>query len=303
MESIRTKEIYGEEWFKKRAISSITRIDNTSWDYSDSILLYLPGHDETYEYVQSSENQYNEIVTSPEQKYLDGVASKITEILPVDFDYVDLGPGTEHKEQYIFDELKKQGKHFNYHPVDISERYLEYSSNHAEVQGIKTSPIRSSFEDLPDKLSTTGRNRFVSLGLTYSNYNPSKILSLLKNIRGEKGNIFVNSQIRDRINIDKLRSAYEEIVVDILVPKLKLLGLNIETDLSDIEITDEIKVWYSIKNLNEELEQKGVSLGDRILVVQSLRPTLNSLNDDISKEFDDYELLDTGESFVGVITR
>jgi len=303
MESIRTKEIYGEEWFKKRAISSITRIDNTSWDYSDSILLYLPGHDETYEYVQGSENQYNEIVTSPEQKYLDGVASKITEILPIDFDYVDLGPGTEHKEQYIFDELKKQGKHFNYHPVDISERYLEYSSNHAEVQGIKTSPIRSSFEDLPDKLSTTGRNRFVSLGLTYSNYNPSKILSLLKNIRGEKGNIFVNSQIRDRINIDKLRSAYEEIVVDILVPKLKLLGLNIETDLSDIEITDEIKVWYSIKNLNEELEQKGVRLGDRILVVQSLRPTLNSLNDDISKEFDDYELLDTGESFVGVITR
>lgn len=295
--------LHDKAWFRERACSGVNRINDTEWDYSDSLLLYLPGHDEAYEAVQEGANPYHEMVTAPERKYLAEIASRIAEILPSDFDYFDLGPGTEHKEQFLFDALSKDGKSFDYSPVDISERYLDLSVKHAQQQGINAHPIRSSFEDLPDAVVGSTKNRFVSLGLTYSNYNPEEILQLLKKIRGENGNIFINSQIRDRIDIERLRSIYQEVAVDMCLPKLELLGLNPAADLSDVEVTNDVKIWYKVKNVNSKLEEIGVKTGDRILVFQSLRPTLDDLDKMISTEFDDYELLDTGDSFVGVITK
>jgi hypothetical protein len=304
MESIvKEGNTYDSGWFKERAMSGLKKIDGDSWDYSDSLLLYLPGHDETYESVQDLKSPYHEIVTAPEREYLNEVAPKVANILPQDFDYIDLGPGTEHKEQFFFDELKNQGKVFSYHPVDISERYLTLASDHAERQGTVINTIRSSFEELPNRLPPSEKKRFVSLGLTYCNYNPSEILQLLKAIRGEGGNIFINSQIRNRIDIEKLRLIYQEVAIGMSAPKLQLLGLNPETDLSGLEVTDEVKVWYTITNPNEKLEEKGVETGDRILVFQSLRPTLEELDRAISREFESYELLDTGGSFVGIVTK
>lgn len=294
---------YDKTWFRERAFSQIRRINNNEWDYSDSLLLYLPGHDAVYEEVQDTDSPYHEIVTAPERHYLQSVAPRIAEILPLDFEYIDLGPGTEHKEQFIFDELKKQGKSFDYLPVDISERYLSLSERHAKEQGIEVHPIRSAFEELPELLDNNRQSRFVSLGLTYCNYNSENILRLLKAICGTNGNIFVNSQIRDRIDMVKLRSIYQAVAIGMVSPKLGLLGLEPGKDVSDAEVTEEIKIWYTIKNINTALEEKDIKPGDRILVFQSLRPTLDDLQRAISAEFDDYELLDTGESFVGVVTK
>lgn len=301
--SEQNQPLYDRAWFRERASSSLKRISNDAWDYSDSMLLYLPGHDETYEEVQNVDNPYNEIVTAPERGYLKSVASRIAHSLPDNFDYVDLGPGTEHKEQFLFEELKKQGKSFEYLPVDISERYLTLSSANAQRQGINTQPIRSSFEELPEALEESERSRFISLGLTYSNYNPEEVLGLLKKIRGENGNVFINSQIRDRVDIEKLRSIYQDVAVGMCRPKLELIGLDPDNDVSDLEVTDDIKIWYTVKNVNTKLEAAGVKRSDRILLFQSLRPTLDELNIAVSAEFEDYEILDTGDSFVGVVTK
>ena len=68
-----------------------------------------------------------------------------------------------------------------------------------------------------------------------------------------------------------------------LAPKLELLGLNINQDMGDVEVTDGIRVWGTVRNINEILEEKGVKSGDKMLLFQSLRPSLEDLEDDVSQ--------------------
>ena len=122
---------YDNNWFKKRAFESITPISPNVWDYSDSLLLYISSGVEKYESLQETNTPYFKLVTQPEREYLQSIAKEVVDQLPLDFEYIDLGPGTEHKEQYFFDELKRQGKKFTYIPVDISGHYLALAEEHA----------------------------------------------------------------------------------------------------------------------------------------------------------------------------
>lgn len=294
------KNNYDLAWFEQRAIGGLKKVSDGVWDYSDSLLLYLPGSDEIYEDVQNKENPYYEFVTAPERKYLQEIAQDVVKELPEGFDFIDLGPGTEHKEQFIFDAAKAINKTFIYHPVDISRRYLQLVEDHASQQRVPTESLRVSFEEVPKFIISESSKRFVSLGLTYGNYAPDEALKLLKQIAGD-GKIFINTQIRDRIDTNVLKTIYEQVVREMSKSKLKLLGLDIDSDVSDIETTDEVKVWLTIKNVPPALETKGVRVGDKMLIFQSLRPTLASLEEDVSKHFSNYKLLDTGGSFVGVL--
>ena len=57
---------------------------------------------------------------------------------------------------------------------------MELARIYAEEQGLASKGIRLPFEDVSSNLSAEISNRFVSLGLTYSNYDPVQILSMLK---------------------------------------------------------------------------------------------------------------------------
>lgn len=264
--------------------------------------MYLPGFDDAYEKVQDDETPYNELVTTPEKLYLQQISSNIVMELPENFNYIDLGPGTEHKERFIFEAASNAGKNFTYRPVDISDRYLELARIYAEEQGLASKGIRLPFEDVSSNLSAEISNRFVSLGLTYSNYDPVQILSMLK-VMANGGQVFINAQIRDRVDLDRLRQIYADVAVPMLAPKLELLGLNINQDMGDVEVTDGIRVWGTVRNINEILEEKGVKSGDKMLLFQSLRPSLEDLEDDVSNQFGEYKMFDTGESFVGVLAK
>ena len=247
--------IYNNEWFKKRAFDSIKKISEGHWDYSDSLLLYLPSELDTYEAIQSENSPYYSIVTKPEREYLSSIAKDVATRLPHEFEFIDLGPGTEHKEQFLFDELKALGKKFTYIPVDIKDEYLELAKTHASTQDIPVHPIQSSFEELASKLSKTNLPRFVSLGLTFSNYTPQEILEMLKDIAGPAGFIFINSQMRDRINMNELQKAYSLDALHITDEKLKLIGLDPEKDISPRETTFDVKVWGTILKSNPLLER------------------------------------------------
>jgi hypothetical protein len=302
MESLnREKPKYGPEWFKDRAFKGLEKIGEGQWDYTDSLLLYQLGSDSEYEAVQEVDTPYHKLITAPERSYLEGIAPSVVNDLPENFEYIDLGPGTEHKEQFIFDAAKEFGRNFVYRPVDISDKYLKLSTEFASEQGITTLPLKSSFEELPQKIGDAGTPRFVSIGLTYGNYEPEKILPLLKSLAGENGTAFINAQIFERTDMEAMRQMYAGAVESLLVQKIALLGLDSEKDIADREVTDEVKVWYTLKNSNPKLEAKGVKAGDRLLVFQSIRPTLDSLEKSVAEVFDDYKILDTGESFVGVL--
>lgn len=219
--------------------------------------------------LQSDGNDYNALVTKPEEKYLQDIAQEIVKRLPEKFEFIDLGPGTAGKEKYIFEAAKKFGKKIVYRPVDISKYYLDKSKKYAEIYELEIKPLNCSFEELPDILKDdqNENQRFVSLGLTVSNFDPKSILTLLKSIAGNNGQIFINSQIRGRLDMERLKKI------------------------------------YSIVNVPERLARLGVKSGDKFLVFQSLRPTL----DELKKQLDDsgmsYELFDTGSSFVGTLLR
>lgn len=303
MESQERKKLYTPEWFRERAFGSLKKIGDHTWDYSDSLLLYTPGTESEYESIQQDEDPYSELITKPERKYLEGIAKNVVEQLPPEFEYVDLGPGTAHKEQFIFDAAKQANKKFIYRPVDISEQYLTQATNYASGQHVEVSPIQSSFEELPEKLSNVIASRLVSLGLTFTNYEPQAIMSLLTSISGKEGYIFIDVQIRDRVDMEKIVSTYAKDARALIDPKLKLLGLDPIEDISDHKTDEGVQIWETLKSSNSALEASGVVAGDKLLIFQSLRYTKESFEEVLKASGLSYTLFDTNESFIGALLK
>lgn len=294
-------EKYNQEWFTERAFKSLKRFSSNTWDYIDSLLLYTPSGSDVYESLQETNTPYFRLVTKPEHEYLKAVSKNIANLLPDKFEYIDLGPGTEHKEQFMFDELKKQGKTFTYIPVDISDHFLDLAASHAENQGIRTKKIRASFEELPELLGPNAIPRFVSLGLTFSNYAPQEILELLAKIAGKNGYIFINSQIRDRVDMNALQKVYQNDAAHVADEKMRLIGLDPIEDITARVADDGFRVSCIVLKTNKKLEEIGVKNGDTLVVFQSLRYTKDSLEKAL-QEFD-YVIFDTGSSFIGTIIK
>lgn len=288
-------------WFKNRAITSIKKIAPHVWDYSDSLLLYISTGVEVYESLQREDTAYFKLVTQPEREYLQSIAKELVDMLPSEFEYIDLGPGTEHKEQFFFDELKKQGKHFTYIPVDISAYYLRLSEDHATQQGIPVKALQAPFEEVAKILGEKTVPRFVHLGLTFSNYEPQAILALLKDIAGSDGFVFINSQMRDRVDMGALQKAYAQDALTLADDKLQLIGLDPLNDVSPREATDEIRVWGSVLHVSKETEELGIEVGDKLLVFQSLRYIPAELEGEVMLSSQRYHLFDTGKSFIAAL--
>lgn len=294
---------YSYEWFKKRAFGSLRKISDGVWDYSDSLLLYTPSGAEVYEEAQNTDTPYFKLVTDHEHKYLKSVAEDIISILPNNFEYIDLGPGTEHKEQYFFDEIKRQGKTFIYNPVDISDHFLDVAEKFAANQGIKTNKVKASFEELPAILGSAQTPRFVSLGLTASNFNLQEILTLLTTIAGKDGFVFINTQIKDRVDILHLQRIYEEVASKICEEKVKLLGLVPSKDTSEMVVDEELRLWLSVLNINEALDKVGIKKQDKLLVFQSLRYTKQQLEQELERTGLPFSTFDIGDSFIASLIK
>jgi len=295
------KKKYNQDWFIKRAFNSLKKISENKWDYSDSLLLYTSSGSKTYESLQQVNTPYFKLVTKPEREYLQNIAENVANILPHDFEYIDLGPGTEHKEQLLFDELKKQGKTFTYLPVDISDHFLSLAEDHALKQNIPVKKIKGSFEELPEILGQPIKPRFVSLGLTFSNYNPQEIIKLLKDIAGDNGYCFINAQMRDRVDMDSLLKVYQEDAQNMADEKLQLIGLDSETDVTPRVVDDGFKVWCNIVNSNDKLRNIGIEENDKLLVFQSLRYTKDFMQKEL--EHENYESFDIDSSFVAYLLK
>lgn len=292
--------LYDIAWFKERAVNSLKKLGDGVWDFSDSLLLYTPAGSDTYEQLQNLDTPYYRLVTKPERAYLQSIAKDVVSLLPDHFDYIDLGPGTEHKEQFFFDELKKQGKRFTYIPVDISSHFLEMAQTYAGQQEIESFPVRASFEELPELLVDRHAPRFVSLGLTFSNYNPQDALTMLSEIAGKDGWIFINAQMRDRVDMIELQKVYQNDAVAVADEKVQLLDIDPIADISQRVADDGFRVWCTVKKASSLLYKIGLREGDRLLVFQSLRYTKPQLQK-VVEAFPNHRLFDTGASFISAM--
>jgi len=152
-------------------------------------------------------------------------------------------------------------------------------------------------------LGESQRPRFVTIGLTFSNYEPQTILGLLKKIAGPHGWVFINSQMRDRVDMIALEKVYAEDALTLADDKLALLGLNPDADVTPRKADDGIRVWCSVIKPSAEIEEKGIAKGDELLVFQSLRYVPTQLEVEIKKASDTYHLFDTGSSFIAALIQ
>ena len=304
-QSSKKPEIGSQEWFKKRAIEVIEfSKEGEYWDYSDSLITYSPQVIKEYQRAQEIYKKYGEIVTNEEHKFIKSISHDVINELPSEFIYIDLGPGTEHKEKYFFDEIKQQGKDIIYRPVDINKMMLKEAISFAESEGFIVNPIHDSFDKVYKYVQGENRYKFISLGLTFINYKIEDISSILKRIVSSNGSTFITAQIRERIDIETVKQAYAEIggfskkLFDI---KMSLVGVSPSDYI--YEVDDRIRAWCTIKNPSDLLISKGVKPGDRFLLFRSIRYSENELRELLKKEFDVKYFDKKDNSFIGCLLR
>lgn len=294
-------EIGTKEWFIERALNTLTfNKEGNFWDFSDSSLVYTPGSEEEYKEVQEEDTEYNKLVTTQEHALLRQIAGDVIQKLPQKFLYIDLGPGTEHKEQYFFDAIKTQGKEVIYVPVDINLKILKEASAHAEQQGLSVLPNQSLFEDLDTTTRTLSGFKFISLGLTFTNYKPDEILSIFKKTINGDGAAFITVQLRDRVDIKKVEKQYgEEGFAYVVTTKMKLLGFEKGDFL--ISTDDMVQTWAKIKNVPDKLKELGVKEGDTFLLFRSIRYLKEDLETIFKQNGFTVRFFDAGNSFLGIL--
>lgn len=268
-------ELGSPEWFERRAWNSLRPLGDGRFDFSDSALLYSPAGSQGYESAQKiNASRYRELITEPEMEQLGAIAPSIVSRLPQQFEFVDLGPGSEKKENFIFNAARKQGKKICYTPVDISQTFLENAATNAKRHGMKVNPARASFEDFAEQNNELGKSRFVSLGLTFGNYAPEEILPLLEKIARRMTHhsyYFINIQQRSQAHAAEIASSYENLLEPLILPKLQLLGLNPRLDVESSWVTPGIEAWCRLRNTTRELEERGIAAGSELQLLRSLR--------------------------------
>ncbi len=180
---------------------------------------------------------------------------------------------------------------------------FEIADEYAKSRGISTHPIHQTFESLKEDLEELpNKYRFVSLGLTFTNYKPNEILKILEEIAGSKGTFFITVQLRDRVDMRKIQKAYKEVIAPKMLPsKLALVGLDFEKDITSIEVTDKVEIYATLRNVSSELERVGVQKGDKLLLLRSYRYTLEQLKKTLSNY--NVEYFDEGSQFIGCLIK
>lgn len=290
-------DIGSVEWFQRQAWKSLQQSPDGSWDFSDSSPLYSPASLIAYRETQHEETEYGRHVTAVEHEVLQHVAPEIVLSLPSHFAYIDLGPGTEHKERYFFDAVQKAGKTIEYYAVDISKTVLIESERFASERNIACHSIHDRFEDIVQTVETQiAKPRFVSLGATFANYEPNIAIPMTLQFAGEDGSVMITAQLRDRIDIDEVRRAYvSPQMIKLYEGKLALLGLFPE-DIGGFRASDDIIVHARIKKPSRRLASLGMKPGDSMNVLKTYRWTHEQLKEALRDT--QYSLHDAGKTFV-----
>lgn len=305
MNSQTTFEYGTPEWFAARAKSKLVKVGDGMWDFSDSALFWTDEVVKEYENAQTSEGDaYKKHVTNAETVYLKKIVPDLVSYLPSNINYVDMGPGTENKQDYIIEEIRRVGKHVSYTPVDISKQMVVAASNHVSKEGIATFPVQSSFEDMEQFIDDKTTPRFLSLGLTFLNFKIEDIIAILKKSLNKNGVAFINTQPREKVkDLKELVGAYSgENVLKIYNSKLKLIGLEINEEMGTIRVTDEVKIHYHVNKPSEYARSLGIREGDDIFVFQSIRYPTELLKSTLENEFD-CTYFDTKDDYLAILLK
>lgn len=292
-------QIGSVEWFRNRASKVLNwNEDGQYWDFSDSLATWSPETAELYGSVQK-ETEYKETVTSDEYRHFAEIYPQLLELLPPIDLYVDLGPGTEEKEREFAHAMRVKNPEMIYVPVDVNKPMLDMAET--RNTDLDPRPVQAPFEDV-DKQLPSDKVVFASLGLTYINYQPEEIHTILKGIIGENGIALVNIQKREGLDIEELKGMYTDghgFAKELFRIKLELIGL--EEGSYNLEADNEIEVWAKITKQCKLINCEEVMPGERIKVFRSARYNPEDIERAMDTDFGKVVKLESSTSFVSYL--
>ena len=241
----------------------------------------------------------NEAYSSFHTETVETIASYSEKIIGVKssgFSLFDLGPGYPDKAIPLAKFCKTNSIDLEDYPVDISEEFLKLASKEMAPYSKSVFPIHARFEDLLPKIKNLKirENSLFMIGLTFMNFEPDLILSLLKRLARAKSKILLATEI---LSSD---GETESIVSKYSIPQAKevafgplaIMGIK-RKSVKDIVLFANGRIEMSFKLLTEPpLAAKllGVKTGDTITTAISYRYKIEELNQILNRYFQKVEL-------------
>jgi len=235
--------------------------------------LYSPGAADIYKDIQCNA-VYGDTLTNPEIDFLEINARPIMSLIKKDFNFIDLGPGTEYQKQSILlSSAQSLGKHVeNYIPVDVNYQILDESSSFIGKKfNVDTVICQSSFEKLHQHgfMSIGDVPNFIYLGPTFMNFGFERITEMIDSWL-KPGDIFFGSVQHREGFIQNPSLQYAGINMKMLLEKkLSLLGLT--PDEYQLEINDKVTCLAHIRTEPKSQRASMLKKGDTVLTMMSIK--------------------------------
>jgi uncharacterized SAM-dependent methyltransferase len=224
-------------------------------------------------------------------------------IMPAEFTFLDLGPGTADKSKILLAHAIKHcpWTRVNYVAIDISKKMLSSALVNIAELGI---PVQGYIADFATdalkhiRISVAGGNlvenneirpAFIYLGPTFMNYEPDFILNHMSKAMYNEDRIYLSAQ--KTYDIEEIVKQYSGAgYLDMTRPMIRAMKINDE----EINFKTDIKArfnrgaieCYMVAKKDSELKKRGILPGDEIVFITSRKYDAGSFKEHLWPYFE-----------------
>lgn len=205
----------------------------------------------------------------------------------------DLGPGLPTKTIPLIKNLQERKIPFSYIPIDISKSFLKLAQDEVAKYGVESKGINCLFEELPkniDEKKDEKITRIFLIGLTFNNYRPKQILSLLSKLCEKNDIAIIITEYYEKDKENSILIPYQDKYAEnfnFLV--LKLMGFDKENFQYFARFRNQ-RIEMGFKPLRKiKIEELNLNKNDKIITAISYRYTNSSLTRYIQNYYKNFE--------------
>lgn len=271
---------------KNEIISYLAKHNDLEWEITGHHLLYLKA--EKYLNLMANATYAEGFHCNTVEIIEENVGQIFKDLNEVNL--IDLGPGYPDKSLPIAKFLAGKSP-LNYFPVDISLMYLKIAEDAMKPYCTKITPVNSKFEDLKSANAFKDlKNPYIMIGLTFMNFNCDNILTLLKEVINNNGNVIFASELKTKNTQEIIQQYLNEETKNFAFTPLEILGFNPNFFTYEAAFNNNrIEISFIAKS-NIESENITFPKGAKIITAISNRYSPEDIENLASKYFKNYKL-------------